>query len=548
MNERPKGAPDDGGLDPDIASLMGLGAAGSPEAQPAFGDLFQDETAAERASPEPVDLTRKGFAPLKRLEGDPHPCFRDREYYRKALSGEGELARKIHDQLSSFLKEEDPKEKSVCRARLSTSYWELSESIVRRLRPNLPKPKLLMLRYGLLSPSLVSAEQLDLLSRILLENETGEPVHYQDEWLLLVAQGKVNPSATDEVKKVRQNAGQKLQEKAEKRRGQRQAELSLLQMKIRQMEEVERDLQRQVQTILRHGSRSEFGGLRDCLTPEQREVITQVSQTLKNLANLDRDIQEHYSNLESMGRELDALAEKADGAEEAAPIDARTVSAEFASLRQMAKMCVGRQGNHFPILMKQYFRPSLREIGTRENVIQIMTQVEKLDSGLFLRTFKNQTHRVVPHVLLLPNYGETGICWEPFERHNRAGSRGRIAVPMYPKDLFEAVLAALADLRWQVAKEKAQHYWMEEGLTGRYYQWFEESRQKGDVKDAFIRDYILWITKESQGTQKLDREVRGIFWRTLPFPQELKDSLRNRGFVYNELYRKDQNIARSDGY
>jgi len=214
----------------------------------------------------------------------------------------------------------------------------------------------------------------------------------------------------------------------------------------------------------------------------------------------------------------------------------------------MAKMCVGRQGNHFPVLMKQYFRASIRDIGTRENVINTMARVESLDPGLFERTYRGQVSRIVPHVLLLASYGDTGICWEPFERHNRASSRGRLAIPMFPKDLETSVICALADLRWQVAKEKAQHYWMEEGITGRYYQWCQEQRLRGDVKDYFIRDYVLWITKESQATQKLDREVRGLFWRMMPFPQGVKDSLKNRGFVYNDLYKKDQNIAMSDGY
>ncbi len=89
---------------------------------------------------------------------------------------------------------------------------------------------------------------------------------------------------------------------------------------------------------------------------------------------------------------------------------------------------------------------------------------------------------------------------------------------------------------------------MEEGLTGKYYQWFTEQKMRGDVKEYFIRDYILWITKESDGMQKLDREVRGVFWRNIPFPQTIKDILRNRGFVYNELYKKDINIQMSDGY
>jgi hypothetical protein len=48
--------------------------------------------------------------------------------------------------------------------------------------------------------------------------------------------------------------------------------------------------------------------------------------------------------------------------------------------------------------------------------------------------------------------------------------------------------------------------------------------------------------------QKLEREVRGIFWRMMPFPQAIKDNLKNRGFVYDELYKKDVNISMSDGY
>jgi hypothetical protein len=198
--------------------------------------------------------------------------------------------------------------------------------------------------------------------------------------------------------------------------------------------------------------------------------------------------------------------------------------------------------------MKHYLRSGFGDIGARENVIKVLADVEYLDPGIFERTFKRQTNRIVPNIILVPCYGDQGVCWEPFERFNRATSRGRVAIPMYPKDLRNAVIAAIGDLRWQVAKEKAQHYWMEEGLTGWYYQWFAERKMKGDVKDAFVQDYILWITKESEGTQKLDREVRDIFWRYIPFPQDVKEKLKNRGFVYTELYKKDKNRAMSDGY
>ena len=59
---------------------------------------------------------------------------------------------------------------------------------------------------------------------------------------------------------------------------------------------------------------------------------------------------------------------------------------------------------------------------------------------------------------------------------------------------------------------------------------------------------ILWMTKESSGTQKLEKEARGIFWRYVPFPQALKDDLKKRSMVYQELYQRDINRSMSDGY
>jgi len=537
-----------GPLDPEIADLMGISAPAA-EAKPGFTELFKAELDVEKQGAEQVDTSRRTFEFQSKLEEAPKPFFADKNYYRRLLSEGGEAGKRIHELLTQFATTEDPQTKSVLRARLSTAYWELATQVAGRISSSMPVHQRLLLRFGILSPSMLSEEQRALLCRLPLENRSGEPVHYQDEWLLKIAQGAVHPSATDEVKRARQDASTKVREVIEKRRGQRQAELSLLQNKIRALEQAEGSLAACVQAVMRHQTRSEFGGLKDAFTPEQREAIVQIQNLLRSLSNLDRDVRESYASVEGIDRELAELEEKSsENGAAATTVDRSTVLNEFGSLRQMAKMCVGRQGNHFPILAKQYFRPNIKEIATRENVINAMARVEALDPCLFERTFKGQTTRIVPHVLLLPNYGETGICWEPFERFNRASSRGRVAIPLFPKDLDYAVFTALADLRWQVAKEKAQHYWMEEGITGKYYQWFDEQKLRGDVKDYFIRDYVLWITKESQGTQKLEREVRGIFWRNIPFPQAIKDNLKNRGFVYNELYKKDQNIAMSDGY
>jgi hypothetical protein len=214
----------------------------------------------------------------------------------------------------------------------------------------------------------------------------------------------------------------------------------------------------------------------------------------------------------------------------------------------MTKMTIGRQGNHFPVLTAEYYHCANDDLGTRENVIAMLAWIESVDPEAFCRVYKNRLNRIVPYVVLIPSYGDSGMCWEPYDRHNRATSRGRIAVPMYSKSLQIAVLSAVGDLRWQVAKEKASFYWMEEGITGNYYQWFTKMKMKGDLKDAFIQDYITWLTKESEGTQKLDKELRGAFWRHIPFSQPVKEKLKTRNFTYQELYQRDVNRSMSDGY
>ena len=228
--------------------------------------------------------------------------------------------------------------------------------------------------------------------------------------------------------------------------------------------------------------------------------------------------------------------------------DTEAVRIEYETVRQMAKMTVGRRGNQFPIFTREFYHCTEKGTGTRENVIEVLRWIESIDPGCFHRIHKNIPNRIVPYVLLVPTYGDRGFCWEPFDRYNRVTSRGRIVIPMYPKDLRIAVLTAIADLRWQVAKEKASYYWMEEGITGQYYQHIEQLKLKGDLKEFFIEDYILWMTKESEGVQRLDKDVRGIFWRNMPFPKERKEELRKRSLVYDELCKKDLNREMSDGY
>jgi hypothetical protein len=551
-----------GDIDPEIAALLkfdgppkprdskpGLGA---PSQKPTFDDLFSSggsESAPKEPSTSSFDPAQKTFAPITQFSEPPKPYFEDKDFYKLVLKDSGESASRVHQILSELLNATDPETRGKARLRFVPAWWDFLSTLVHDLGPKLSQPKLLALRYGVLLPSLISAEQRTVLASVIWSNHTSEPVHYVDEWLQKVGSGEVAPLATDEefkaVKKSTDNSA--IQQRVEKLQGQYQAQSNLIQIKFQEMKEIEASVADSSLALQRHGQHPVFSQLSDVFNSDQRAALNSLQEALKKLSALDKEVAVYFHDLEKISNELTQAQSRLDDSGTAV-VDTKTVLRELGSLRQMAKLSCGRQGNHFPVVMKNFMPGRLEDIGTRENVLHIMGEVERLDPGLFQRTFKGSVNRIVPHVILLPSYGEYGLCWEPFEKFNRSTSRGRIGLPMYSKNLKTAVIFALGDLRWQVAKEKAGYRWMEEGLTGWYYQWFTDKNMRGDVREYFVQDYILWITKESEGTQKLDKDVRGIFWRNMPFPQEVRDMLKNRGFVYNELYKKDINRSMSDGY
>jgi len=539
-----------GDIDPEIAALLGAGVQ-QPKAEepvPDFANLFNDGE-AEEAETEEVDLTSAGFPAItKRLEEVPHKAFQDPNYYKTALAGEGDISQRVHTILQKYLNTKDPKDKGVFRQQFIPAFWEFLINVARKAPGRLPDPKKYLLRFGILHPTFMNPDPLTFFSKVVVDNTLNQPVYYLDEWFKAVGTGVIRNSSTDEARVAKNSQSVKLQQLLEKAKGKLDGARALLKAKDEERMYLEKNLLESITQITEHFPVTGLPDINSCYNDGQKRVFADAQETMKALLKADHSLGlflKDYSQAEEDVRTLMAKIEEDGGAVE---VDVRAVDSEFETVRQMAKMTIGRQGNHFPILMKEYYHSQPNDVGFRENIISMLTWVESVDSEAFCRSYKNRLNRIAPFVVLIPSYGDTGFCWEPFDRFNRATSRGRIAVPMYPRNLQLAVLTAVADLRWQVAKEKASYYWMEEGITGHYYQWFQKMKLKGDLKESFIQDYILWMTKESEGTQKLDKDLRGIFWRYLPFGQPIKEKLKTRNFVYQELYQRDRNREMSDGY
>ncbi|GHV83969.1 hypothetical protein AGMMS50212_13090 [Spirochaetia bacterium] len=510
---------------------------------------------AEIEDQNPVDAAAgaetgaSGFPAIKKLfEDTPNTILEDAAYYKSLLSDGNENAPRLHNIFQKYATAKDPKDKAVFRQQMINVFWDFLGVAARSAPTKLTGPKKFLLRFAILHPNLLNADAKAFFGKLILTSDLEQPVYYLDEWFKLVGSGQIKNSSTDEVSTSRGNESAHLQALYEKAQGKMEGATGLLRSKNKEKLGLEAQIAEKLSFAVTHGTYLPFPEISACYNDAQKAAFASVGETIKQLNKIDREISIYMQDFEQATEDMESLKSKleAAGASTMASVDIQAVDTEFGSIRQMAKMTVGRQGNAFPVLTSEFFRSSPNGVGFKENVISKLAWIESIDSEAFIRFYKNKPNRIVPFVVIIPTYGDFGMCWEPFDKANRATSRGRIAIPMYPKNLTIALLTAVADLRWQVAKEKASFYWMEEGLTGNYYQWFQNQKLKGDVRNYFIQDYILWMTKESEGTQKLDKEIRGTFWRFMPFSQPVKEKLKDRNLVYQELYQRDKNRQMSD--
>ncbi|MCL2319497.1 MAG: hypothetical protein FWC45_05380, partial [Treponema sp.] len=534
-----------GEMDPEIAALLGTEAKPkSRESVPDYTSLFNEDHAEEEPSGETEEpnINSGGFPEItSRFAAVPHKAFQDPNYYKTALSGEGEIAQRVHGILQKYLNAKDPKDRGVYRQQFIPAFWEFLLNIARKAPGKLPDPKRQLLRFGILHPTFLDTEQRTFFSQIVLDNIYSQPIYYLDEWFKAVGTGLVRNSTTDEVRVAKTNTSIKLQQLLEKAQGKLDGARVLLKGKDEERLGLEKNLTERVSQIADHFPVTGLPEIKSCYNETQKRLFAEIQEIMKALIKADHDLDLYIKDFFQAEEDVKNLKLKVEEDGGSVEVDVRAVDTEFETVRQMAKMTIGRQGNHFPIVTNEYFHSMPADVGYRENIISLFAWVESIDPEAFCRSYKNRLNRIVPYVVLTPAYGDFGMCWEPFDRFNRATSRRRIAIPMYPKNLQVAVLSAIGDLRWQVAKEKASYYWMEEGITGNYYQWFQKMKLRGDLKEFFIQDYITWMTKESDGTQKLDKDVRGIFWRYIPFSKAVKEKLKGRSYVYQDLYQRDIN-------
>jgi len=479
-------------------------------------------------------------------------------FIKSVLEGENE---EIVERLLEFKKlyenETDKDKKTMYKERFTSAFWELYSDILFKIGTswfdNIPIQKRLFIRFGILDLKYLSTEDQEMIKSIPTKRSQSDDdvynsVYYVDEWISEIGKGNIEASATDEVPRKKKKEGVNVidKEKYDRKKGVLEAEMVSLRETFRRRQLLENDVFNSIKKVY------DFSRMFDDVNEdsysvgytenEESSLAASIDQ-IREILRLDKEISLSKQRIDKLLediKKLEVMNDEENDNNGGYEVDANSIKTEIQTVRQMVKMCVGRQGNHFPALVSSMIPRSNLRPNFRENATQYIKDIWKIDPTIFERKTRSSVLQIVPYILLTPGYGNYGICWEPFNKYNKVSSKGRLAVPVFAKNPKDVIVMAFGDFRWNMAKELAGYHWMEEGITGDYFQYHESIKWKGDLRSKFIYDYYLWITKESEGIQKLEKEVRRIFWFKLPFPDNLKEELSKKGYYYQDLYKKDE--------
>jgi len=226
------------------------------------------------------------------------------------------------------------------------------------------------------------------------------------------------------------------------------------------------------------------------------------------------------------------------------------------------KLTTGSIATHLPILTRNHVVLPLDKCRiTRKLVSEQIEEILKTDYTAFNREviFNNEElgirkefvqRSIIPDFIIVPSIGSKIMMWQDLSVLRGSGSkesRGRIVLPLFVTgDLKTMLMEAIAVFRWELCKNILGPDWNNVGIpsiTSEYMDYIQFYKKSKDLsielkekisaefkrfrtdRDKFVNDYLYWIKYESEGVQRLNRVVRNIFYRHIPFTKEIRDKI-----------------------
>ncbi|MBE5917137.1 MAG: cyclic nucleotide-binding domain-containing protein [Pseudobutyrivibrio ruminis] len=233
----------------------------------------------------------------------------------------------------------------------------------------------------------------------------------------------------------------------------------------------------------------------------------------------------------------------------------------------------GKMTSFCPVLTKEDFGMDImRMLVTKAKLYEAMEKIESVDYQIFLRegfftdmeaNVKSEPYykRVEPDIILLPNCGMRGMMWQECGGI-KVDSPGRFVFPMFTfDDLDKMMIYCCGAFRWEICRKEQGSRWNDIGsdcLTSDFYDYFTfyrknkelsaENKEKvktllkssrNNMREAFTKQYTLWINFEAQGSIRLNKPERNILNKHCTFSKAYRSKVANHP-MYEQLISRHE--------
>lgn len=235
------------------------------------------------------------------------------------------------------------------------------------------------------------------------------------------------------------------------------------------------------------------------------------------------------------------------------------------------KVTFGRITSYCPVLCEQnILKPLASVIAKPPVIIDALNTIRTLDYSAFYRDniYSNPecniakeyiSMEILPDIILMPNIGTRGVMWQEIEGRKRA-TPSRMMFSVFPlTDIKSLLIQLTGHYRWEMCKRVQGARWndvSDPSLTSDYCDYAQFYRKNNDLstqakeqiktnllkaknnyRELFIRDYMIWIMYEGNGSPRLNKVVRSILFNYCPFSLHTREKL-NVNPLYTDLVNK----------
>ena len=233
----------------------------------------------------------------------------------------------------------------------------------------------------------------------------------------------------------------------------------------------------------------------------------------------------------------------------------------------------GKMTSFCPILTKEDFgMDAMKMLLTSSKLSEAMEKIESIDYQIFLRegfytdmeaNVKSEPYlkRVQPDIILLPNCGMRAMMWQECGGI-KVDSPGRFVFPMFTfDDLDKMMIYCCGAFRWEICRKEQGSRWNDIGsdcLTSDFYDYFTFYRKnkelsadnkekvkallkssRNNMREAFTKQYTIWINFEAQGSIRLNKAERNILNKHCTFSKSYRAKVSNHP-MYEQMISRHE--------